>query len=163
MGYAISDPDTPTCIRRGKGLAGFGTGRRVSHWARRGVGSVTLRVLAVRRRRCVMAVHVLPVQVGDVELLVETVTVSGTEKTSRASDAAKGVVDAFGAAEAAISALCERVAGMVSSTTAHASKPSSLVVEFGLKFSAKGQVIVAGASAEASLKVTVSYESERQG
>ena len=106
-----------------------------------------------------MAVQVVPVRVGGVELLVETVTVPGTEQTSRIGDAAKGVTDAFVAAEAAIEALCERVAGVLSSTAAHAAKPSSLVVEFGLKFSAKGHVIVAGASGEASLKVTVSYES----
>jgi hypothetical protein len=108
-----------------------------------------------------MAVQVLPVRVGDVELLVETVTVAGTEPTSRTSDAARGVVDAFVAAEEAITGLCERVAGLVSSTAAHASRPNSLMVEFGLKFSAKGNVIVAGASGEASLRVTVSYDSSR--
>jgi hypothetical protein len=109
-----------------------------------------------------MAVQVLPVRVGDVELLVETVTVSGTEPTSRVGDTARGVVDAFGAAEEAIGALCARVAGLVLSTAAQAAKPSALVVEFGLKFSATGNVIVAGTSGEASLRVTVSYESSRQ-
>lgn len=110
-----------------------------------------------------VAVQVVPVRVGGVDLLVEAVAVAGTEPTSRVGDAARGVVDAFAVAEEAIGAVCERVAGVVSSTAAHASKPSSLVVEFGLKFSAKGNVIVAGASGEAALKVTVSYESTQQG
>jgi hypothetical protein len=33
-----------------------------------------------------------------------------------------------------------------------------LVVEFGLKFSAKGNVVVAGATGEATLKVTLTYD-----
>jgi len=62
-----------------------------------------------------------------------------------------------------LQSICERVAGVVESTAAKAMRPSSLVVEFGLKFSANGTVIVAGASGEASLKMTVSYDSSRQG
>jgi hypothetical protein len=108
------------------------------------------------------AVQAQPVRVGDIELLVETVTVAGTEPTSRVGDAADAVLEAFVAAETAIGALCERVAGVVETTTEHAKRPESLVVEFGLKFSAKGNVIVAGVSGEGSLKVTVSYESSRQ-
>lgn len=104
------------------------------------------------------AVQALPVRVGDVDLLVETVTVAGSEPTG-VSDAAERVLGAFVAAESAVEAICERVARIVESTAAKAARPSSLVVEFGLKFSAKGNVIVAGASGEASLKVTITYES----
>jgi hypothetical protein len=35
--------------------------------------------------------------------------------------------------------------------------PDELAVEFGLMFTASGGVVIAGASAEAALKVTISY------
>lgn len=141
-----------------------GMARGVMRWGLAGgVRLVTLRVRRVSGGGVVLAVQVVPVRVGGVDLLVEAVAVAGTEPMSRVGDAARGVVDAFAVAEEAIGAVCERVAGVVSLTASHVSKPSSLVVEFGLKFSAKGNVIVAGASGEAALKVTVSYGPSGQG
>jgi hypothetical protein len=78
------------------------------------------------------AVQAQPVRVGDVELMVETVTVAGTEPTSgRATEAAERVLESFVAAETAIESICERVAGIVESTAAKAKRPSSLVVSSG--------------------------------
>jgi hypothetical protein len=42
--------------------------------------------------------------------------------------------------------------------TAGAARPDHVAVEFGLKFSASGTVIMAGVAGEASLKVTLTYD-----
>ena len=39
-----------------------------------------------------------------------------------------------------------------------AARPDALEVEFGVKFSAKGDIIVAGASGEVTLKVKLTYD-----
>jgi Trypsin-co-occurring domain 1 len=98
-----------------------------------------------------------PVQVGDVELLVETVLVPGSEHTASLDDAGEKVLDAFDRAQAAIVALAGKVAGTVDELTARAARPQRLEVQFGLSFSVEGRIIVAGATAEASLHVTVGY------
>jgi len=98
-------------------------------------------------------------QVGGVELLVTTVVLPGSEQTSgaRMAKAAEAVVDAFDTAGAAIEAVAGKVAATVAALSAKAMAPEKLSVEFGLSFTASGGVIVAGASAQASLKVTVTY------
>lgn len=98
-------------------------------------------------------------QLGAVELLVTTVVLPGSEQTSgaRIAKAAEAVVDAFDAAGAAIEAVAGKVAATVAALSAKAMAPEKVSVEFGLSFTASGGVIVAGASAQASLKVTVTY------
>jgi hypothetical protein len=105
-----------------------------------------------------MAGRTIPIRVGDVELAVETTSAAGTEATSALGDAAGKVVDGFGQAEVAIVALADRVAAVVEDLQRRAVSPASLQVQFGLKFSATGHVIVAGATAEAALSVTVTYD-----
>jgi hypothetical protein len=100
----------------------------------------------------------MPVQVGDVEVLIETSRVAGTEMTSRTGDVAGRVVDAFGEVEAAIVALAQRVGAVVRDASTAAIRPSSLEVEFGLKVTAEGRVVVASAAAEASLVVKLCYD-----
>jgi hypothetical protein len=106
-----------------------------------------------------VAERVVPMQVGGVELLVTTVVLPGSEQTSgaRIAKAAEAVVDAFDTAGAAIEAVAGKVAATVVSLSTRAVAPEKVSVEFGLSFTASGGVIVAGASAQASLKVTVSY------
>ena len=107
-----------------------------------------------------MAGSVIPVRVGEVELLVETARVSGTESTS-ASGRTKRVVDAFDQAQDAIVAVSVQVAQTVSRLAARSVRPERVDVEFGLKFSAKGDVIIAGGSAEVALKVVIGYDAAR--
>jgi Trypsin-co-occurring domain 1 len=103
--------------------------------------------------------RVLPVRVGEVELLVETVPVTGTEPTAgRADDATRRAVEAFEQAQGAIVAVATRTAGTVRELASRAVCPDRVEVEFGLSFTAQGNVLVAAASAEASLKVTISYD-----
>ncbi len=84
---------------------------------------------------------------------------TGTEATSggRASKAASGVLDAFSRAEEAIMAVAKSTAEMID-RAGTAARPDRVEVEFGLKFSASGGVIMAGVAGEASLKVTLSYD-----
>jgi Trypsin-co-occurring domain 1 len=102
--------------------------------------------------------RLIPVQVGGVEIEVEAVPVAGTEPTSgRVSKAAGNVVDAFGRAQETIIEVARSTAEMIDRAGA-AARPDRVEVEFGLKFSASGGVIMAGVAGEASLKVTLSYD-----
>jgi len=103
--------------------------------------------------------RLIPVRVGGVEIEVEAVVTAGTEATSggRISKAAGGVLDAFSRAEEAIMAVARSTAEMIDRAGA-AARPDRVEVEFGLKFSASGGVIMAGVAGEASLAVTLSYD-----
>jgi hypothetical protein len=89
---------------------------------------------------------------------VEAVPVAGTEATSgRAEKAAGSVLEAFGRAQDAIIEVARSTAQMIEKAGA-AARPDRVDVEFGLKFSASGTVIMAGVAGEASLKVTLGYD-----
>jgi hypothetical protein len=103
----------------------------------------------------------IPTRVGDVELLLETVAVSGTEPTSRLSDAVSSVEDAFARAQHAIVEIAASTAQVISDAAKRGARPDSLEVQFGLKVSAQGNVIVAGTAGEASLQVTLTYSAAR--
>ena len=102
--------------------------------------------------------RLIPVRVGDIEIEVEAVAVAGTEPTSgRAAKAAANVLEAFGRAQDAIIEVAKSTAQMIEKAGA-AARPDRVEVEFGLKFSASGGVIMAGVAGEASLKVTLGYD-----
>ena len=67
------------------------------------------------------------------------------------------VLEAFGRAQDAIVEVAKSTAGMIDKAGA-AARPDQVEVEFGLKFSASGGVIMAGVAGEASLKVTLGYD-----
>jgi hypothetical protein len=98
-------------------------------------------------------------QVGDVELLVEAVVPPGSEPTSgRLDQAGARVVDAFERAQAAIVEIGGKLAGSVQQLRERGAHPSSVEVAFGLKFTAKGSLVVTEASGEASLTVKITYD-----
>ncbi|MFD8076228.1 CU044_2847 family protein [Streptomyces sp. NPDC059718] len=105
-----------------------------------------------------MANRLLPVRVGSVDVLVEAVATAGSEPTSRLQDAGQHVVDAFDRARDVVVEIASSTAEAVERLQHRAVRPEQLEVEFGLKFSAQGNVIVAGASGEASLVVKVTYQ-----
>ena len=106
----------------------------------------------------VAAGRLIPVRVGDIEIEVEAVPVAGTEATSgRAERAAGSVLGAFGRAQDAIIEVARSTAQMIEKAGA-AARPDRVEVEFGLKFSASGGVIMAGIAGEASLKVTLTWK-----
>jgi len=104
----------------------------------------------------VAADRLIPVRVGDIEIEVETVPMAGTEPTL-GRRAAGNVVEAFGRAQDAIIEVARSTAQMIEKAGA-AARPDRVDVEFGLKFSASGTVIMAGVAGEASLKVTLGYD-----
>jgi len=100
----------------------------------------------------------ITVRVGDIELEVETVVAAGSEPTSgRSGRVAGSALEAFSRAQDAIVAVAKSTAAMIGSM-AGAARPDTVEVEFGLKFSASGTVIMAGVAGEASLKVTLGYD-----
>ncbi|MGH3838822.1 MAG: CU044_2847 family protein [Pseudonocardiaceae bacterium] len=101
-------------------------------------------------------------RVGEVDLLVETVLVAGTEPTSGLDKVGDQIVDAFTAAREAIVEVASSTAEVVGQLGQRARRPDHLEVEFGLSFSAKGNVIVVGGETGAALWVKVIYDA-RQG
>jgi hypothetical protein len=96
-------------------------------------------------------------QVGGVELLVETVPVAGSEQTSALGKAQTAVAEAFGGAQDAIVAVAESTVDTIGRLGKRSVKPDEVEVKFGLSFSAQGNVIVAGAAGAATLEVTLTY------
>ncbi|MEU8091645.1 CU044_2847 family protein [Micromonospora chalcea] len=105
-----------------------------------------------------MAGQVIAVRVDGVEVLVETARVVGTEPTAIGDRAQQQVMDAFERAQDAIIAVSTKVAGTVRQLAARGARPDKVEVEFGLKFTAKGDVIVASGAGEVALKVIVGYD-----
>lgn len=105
-----------------------------------------------------MAIRTVRVRVGDLDIDVEVSPVAGTEPTSKVSRATDGVLDAFDQAREAIVEIAASMAEVVERAGTRAARPDRLEVSFGLKVSAQGNVIVAGAAAEATLEVKVVYE-----
>jgi Trypsin-co-occurring domain 1 len=106
----------------------------------------------------VAANQLILVKVGDIEIEVEAIPVAGTQPTSgRAARATGNVLEAFGRAQDAIIEVAKSTAQMIDKAGA-AARPDRVDVEFGLKFSASGTVIMAGVAGEASLKVTLGYD-----
>jgi NTP-dependent ternary system trypsin peptidase co-occuring protein len=102
--------------------------------------------------------RLIPLRVGGIDIEVEAVPVAGTEPTSgRVTRAAEGVADAFGRAQQTIVEVARSTAAMIE-RAGTAARPDRVEVEFGLKFSASGGVIMAGVAGEATLKVTLSYD-----
>lgn len=107
-----------------------------------------------------MAARTVRVRVGDLDIDVEVSPVAGTEPTSRVSKATDAVLDAFAQAREAIVEIAASMAEVVERSAARAARPDHLEVTFGLKVSAHGNVIVAGAAGEATLEVKVVYDAK---
>lgn len=109
-----------------------------------------------------VSAQVIPVHVGKIELLVETTPGAGSEPTSALDRAGRHVTDAFERAQEAIIEVASRFAETASLLASRSTRPDRVEVEFGLKFSAHGNVIVAGGSGEATLRVLISYDATRK-
>ncbi len=96
---------------------------------------------------------------GDVEVLVEVMSVAGTEPTSIGDWTAGQVVDVLGRARTVVHSVAASTAGMLRDLAdSKLARPDKVEVELGLGFSAKGGVIVVSGQAAASLKVTLAYD-----
>ncbi|MDR7276552.1 CU044_2847 family protein [Catenuloplanes atrovinosus] len=101
--------------------------------------------------------QLIPVRVGAVEVLLEAVPVAGSQETSAAGRVADYAAGAFERAQAVLEEAAVSTARTVGRIVARAGSPELVEVEFGVKVSAKGDVIVAGSTGEASLKVKIVY------
>ncbi|WP_135232440.1 CU044_2847 family protein [Nocardia sp. CS682] len=89
--------------------------------------------------------------------MAETVMVPGSEPTGTGAGVADRVGDVFERARTVITAAAFQTADLVRNLGEQA-KPDRVELEFGIGFSAKGNIIVAGSSADASLKVKLVYD-----
>jgi Trypsin-co-occurring domain 1 len=107
--------------------------------------------------------RVISVQVGDTEVLVQTVPVAGTEPTAgRAQQALERAGEAFCRAQEVIVEVAKSTAEVIEKAAARAARPDHVEIEFGLSFSVSGGVImVAGAAGEATLRVLLSYDARQ--
>jgi hypothetical protein len=105
----------------------------------------------------------IPMRVGDIELLVETVVTPGTEQTASFSQkAAEWTGEAFTRAQDVIAEVAKSTAETINNLAERAARPDRLELEFGLSFSAAGGVILlAGVTGQATLKVTLAYDARR--
>jgi hypothetical protein len=105
-----------------------------------------------------MAVAAVPMRVGGVEVLVEVVQVAGSEPTATRLERVKDrAAEAFERAKDTIVAVATSTLEVAGELARRAAAPQEIEVEFGLKFSAQGNVIVAGGSGEATLTVRLTY------
>ncbi|MGH3390349.1 MAG: CU044_2847 family protein [Actinomadura sp.] len=90
--------------------------------------------------------------------MIEVVPAAGSESTSRLEDMGGRALDAFDRARDAVVAIAASTAEAIDRLHERAVRPEQVEVEFGLKFSAQGGVVVAGVSGESTLVVKVTYQ-----
>lgn len=100
----------------------------------------------------------IPVVIDGVELQVEATRAAGSEQTSTLGRARDAVAEAFDRAQEAIVAVATSTVATMGTLGARSVRPDEVQVKFGLKFTAAGNVIVAGASGEATLEVSLTYK-----
>ncbi|MFF3671321.1 CU044_2847 family protein [Microtetraspora malaysiensis] len=96
-------------------------------------------------------------QLGNVEVFVEAVPVPGSEPTSALDNQVARTKEMFGRAQEVIEQVAISANEIRERISKHARKPDQIEVQFGLKFSAQGHIIVASASLESSLTVKIVY------
>jgi hypothetical protein len=107
-------------------------------------------------------VRVVEVEIDGRVLLMETavVQVAGSEPTGAAERATDWMLRSFDRVQEAVERVAVSTAGMITRMSRRSARPDVVQVELGLKVSAKGDVIIAGAAGEASFKVTLTYNRE---
>jgi hypothetical protein len=101
----------------------------------------------------------IEVRVGQARLLVEAIPASGSEPTSgRLNRASEHVLGAFERAQDAIVEVATSTVRVIEKAAKRGARPDHLEIEFGVGFSVQGDVIVAGAAAQASLLVRLVYD-----
>ena len=108
-----------------------------------------------------MSDRLIPLRLGDVEVFVEVSPGVGSESTSTVADAAARLSESFARSQQAIVEMAVSTADMVRKATSRGARPDELVLEFGLRFSAQGHVIVASVAGEATLTVRLAYDGRR--
>jgi len=103
-----------------------------------------------------MPMQTTTINFGGVDIDVEAQSLTGSQQTSTAERAREHVVDSFDRVRETVIALAAATADTIQSA-ATAARPEEVEVEFGLKFTVSGNVIVAGAAGEANLLIRLKY------
>jgi Trypsin-co-occurring domain 1 len=104
-------------------------------------------------------VKALPVRIGETDVLIEVTPIAGSEPTAaKPGELADRALDALARAQVAIIDIAKQTAGSVNDLLTQARHPNEVKVEFGIALTAQGNVLIAGGSAQATLKVTLTYD-----
>lgn len=102
--------------------------------------------------------RLVQVRLGEGTVWVEAVVPPGTQPTAALDKAADRVLDAFEAVPGAIADLATKVSSAVEDLASRSVRPDEVGVEFGLKLTTTGSLIVASGTGQASLLVKVTYK-----
>ncbi|MFC0623263.1 CU044_2847 family protein [Kribbella deserti] len=105
---------------------------------------------------------VVETEVGGIPVLVEAVVGPGFQRTGSSKPVEK-LQGMFTRAEAVIEQLALTAVQIGERVAAQSARPDEIEVQFGLKFSATGDIVIASAGAEASLGVRVVYRDRTLG
>jgi hypothetical protein len=95
---------------------------------------------------------------GEETVMVATVVPPGSQPTSATDKLRERAVDALKEAGSTIEAVAKGTVETANRLTKAALAPTSIEVEVGIAFTAKGGVIIAGGEVEASIVVHLSYD-----
>ena len=104
--------------------------------------------------------RLIPVTIDGVDLLIRTLPVSGSEEMgANPAEVTERVSTVFDRSQEAVVAVAARLAGSIKGLSKRGLRPAELSFEFGISISATGNLIIAGPTPEAALKVSVVYKS----
>ncbi len=100
---------------------------------------------------------IIPVEVDDQTIYLEVDQRFGSEETSAIGKTIDVAQDAFEHARTTIITVAKSMVGAVRQLD-QSMAPDEFELEFAIKFNAEGQAILAKATAEASLKIVMTYK-----
>jgi len=104
--------------------------------------------------------QLLEVAIDGETILIEAEPTFGSEQTTSADQALMKTQEAFERAKITVTSIAKSMAGSIKKLD-DAVTPDQFELEFAIKFGAEGQAILASTSAEASLKITMTYEHKK--
>lgn len=109
-----------------------------------------------------MGTRLIETRLGNEIVLVEAVVTPGSEPTAAPAEAAVKVLGAFDAAQRVIVDVAKRVASTGKELAERAVQPDEIQVEFSLKITTTGSIVVASGSTEALLVVKLTYKRDAE-
>ncbi|MDI6098812.1 CU044_2847 family protein [Actinoplanes sp. NEAU-A12] len=99
----------------------------------------------------------LPAEINGVEVLVEVTKSAGSEPTSGFQRSAEKISDLLDRAQIVIEAIANSISETGQRIAQQASQANQIEIQFGLKFSAQGKIIIGASTAEGSLAVKMIF------
>ena len=105
--------------------------------------------------------EIISVPINNGIILIEAES-SGTENVSAFDKAINGTEKTLERAQQTITSMAESMMGAIKKLD-KAVTPDQFVMSFSIKFNAEGQAVIAKASAESSLQITMTYNHTKTG